>query len=396
LKGLRRSFADGREYYELAYESTNPATDGKYRMIKVEVEGKNFIIRAKPGYWASPADIAIAATLPHTETSLSATTPQAGNNPTATPISSAELSTLAAPGATGNIPSTTPSTRTVPPTLAVRPGSLVDTPTAKLVRKVQELKNLQPAMSQDLLASILRKVGSNVATLFHNFPNIASREQVREQRLMATQSEFGQSYSDQVYHDFRYVVLANPDRTETHLKEYRTDANGRAIDTSGLDDGYMITQGFVSTPLFFDPLNQPDSKFRYLGQQVIEKRATYVLVFAQLPSARVKEQIAVGNGRSIFVLTQGLAWVDSENYQIIRMWTVLMAPVPEIKLKAQTTQVTFAEVHFQGMASGLWLPSKVQVETKWGDLIFRNSHTYSEFKLFSVNTREQQPAQISP
>jgi len=98
----------------------------------------------------------------------------------------------------------------------------------------------------------------------------------------------------------------------------------------------------------------------------------------------------------VFVLTQGLAWIDPDNYQIIRMWTGLMAPVPEIKLEAQTTRVNFAEVHFQGMASGLWLPSKVQVETKWGDLIFRNSHTYSEFKLFSVQTQERHDSPASP
>jgi len=58
----------------------------------------------------------------------------------------------------------------------------------------------------------------------------------------------------------------------------------------------MITEGFVPTPVFFAAAFQPESQFRYLGQQVIEKRATYVAAFAQLPSAQVKEQIAVGKG----------------------------------------------------------------------------------------------------
>jgi hypothetical protein len=98
----------------------------------------------------------------------------------------------------------------------------------------------------------------------------------------------------------------------------------------------------------------------------------------------------------VVVLTQGLAWIDPANYQIVRMWTGLMAPVPEIKLESTTTRVNFAEVHFQGMASGLWLPSKVEVETKCGDLIFRNSHTYSEFKLFTVQTQGRQEAPASP
>jgi VWFA-related protein len=51
LKGLKQSFADGREYYLLAYVPTNRATDGKFREIKVQVRGKNFLTRAKRGYW---------------------------------------------------------------------------------------------------------------------------------------------------------------------------------------------------------------------------------------------------------------------------------------------------------------------------------------------------------
>ena len=35
--GLQRAFADGREYYTLAYVSTNEAQDGKFRKIAVQV-----------------------------------------------------------------------------------------------------------------------------------------------------------------------------------------------------------------------------------------------------------------------------------------------------------------------------------------------------------------------
>ncbi|HEV2351993.1 MAG TPA: VWA domain-containing protein [Terriglobia bacterium] len=53
FRGLRQAFADGREYYLLAYASSNQAMDGKFREIKVSVKGKNLIVRAKHGYWAA-------------------------------------------------------------------------------------------------------------------------------------------------------------------------------------------------------------------------------------------------------------------------------------------------------------------------------------------------------
>ena len=52
LKGLRQAFADGREYYLLAYSSTHKTRDGKFREIRVDVKKKDVTVRAKRGYWA--------------------------------------------------------------------------------------------------------------------------------------------------------------------------------------------------------------------------------------------------------------------------------------------------------------------------------------------------------
>lgn len=53
LKGIRRAFDDGRQYYTLAYVPTNKAFDDKYRTIQVKVKRKDLIVHAKPGYWAT-------------------------------------------------------------------------------------------------------------------------------------------------------------------------------------------------------------------------------------------------------------------------------------------------------------------------------------------------------
>lgn len=51
-RGMKRAFADGREYYVLAYVPTNRAEDGEFRRIHVEVNKKKLTVRAKEGYWA--------------------------------------------------------------------------------------------------------------------------------------------------------------------------------------------------------------------------------------------------------------------------------------------------------------------------------------------------------
>jgi len=52
--GLKKAFADGREYYMLAYVSSNETQDGKFRKIEVRVRDSKASVSAKRGYWATP------------------------------------------------------------------------------------------------------------------------------------------------------------------------------------------------------------------------------------------------------------------------------------------------------------------------------------------------------
>ena len=55
LSGLQRAFADGREYYMLAYVPGNANPDGKFRAISVRVRDNKLVVSAKRGYWATGA-----------------------------------------------------------------------------------------------------------------------------------------------------------------------------------------------------------------------------------------------------------------------------------------------------------------------------------------------------
>jgi VWFA-related protein len=52
---LERAFADGRDYYTIAYVSGNATLDGKFRAITVQVRDPKAMVTAKRGYWAAPA-----------------------------------------------------------------------------------------------------------------------------------------------------------------------------------------------------------------------------------------------------------------------------------------------------------------------------------------------------
>jgi hypothetical protein len=257
--------------------------------------------------------------------------------------------------------------------------SIVDWTLDELTRALPELKRLEPAEGRQELPLILQRVGENVEVFFRNFPNTSSLEQVTQRRWS------GDGWSEkEISQRFHYLALTRPAETGPGLDEYRTDAQGKQAELHGLQRGFLLTQGFVSMAIYFHPLEQPGSAFRYLGQQMMQKRQTYVVAFAQRPvTARVTGQTTIGEN-SVAVFVQGVAWIDPASFQIVRLRTDLLAPREDIGLKRQTTEVDFDEVRFSSVAARLWLPRKVAVRQEWKDWTFYNLHRYSDFKLFKV------------
>jgi VWFA-related protein len=53
LSGIERAFADGRQYYLIAYVPSAPKSDGKFHAISVRVRDSKVVVSAKRGYWAT-------------------------------------------------------------------------------------------------------------------------------------------------------------------------------------------------------------------------------------------------------------------------------------------------------------------------------------------------------
>lgn len=262
--------------------------------------------------------------------------------------------------------------------------TVVDVPLAELVEKIPDLKGLQSATTQDERALILRKVGEGVKAFFEGFPNTSSLEEVAAQHLNSNGK-----VKESVRRKFKYLLLSQSDRPGLGLEEYRTDLGGNSAVTQAFGSQYMITEGFASQSLHLHPAHQFESRFRYLGRQSVNGVDTHVIAFAQRPEAATVLEDFRMKGASAVVLIQGTAWVDVRNYQVLRIRTDLLKPDPGIRLQRQTTDILFGDVRFERVKSKLSLPREVTVTVAWNGRIFRNTHRYSDFRLFNVITRQR-------
>jgi len=192
------------------------------------------------------------------------------------------------------------------------------------------------------------------------------------------------------------LCLAAPDASGPGFAEYRAGKSGTFATQKGLSEGFMLTSGFTAAPLNFHPLYRGDSEFRYLGKQRMDGRTYFVVAFAQHPGkAHVTGAFRV-NGAPLSTYYQGMAWIDSDNYRIVKLRQDLLLPLPEIKLQRQTTEIDFAAVRFKQSSQEFWLPQRVSVAVDWSGKHLHNEHRYSGFELFNVNAHENEEHRKEP
>jgi len=254
--------------------------------------------------------------------------------------------------------------------------------TESLLNQIPELRGLQPAPDQYALPMILKRTGQTVEAFFDDIVDVIAHEEIQRQKVNAR----GKTEVKELLQD-NYLILLHRDELPPRLEEYRTDANGNRLDRAGSNTGLSVTSGFALKCIHFLPAYLLDSTFRYLGDQTLESRNTYVVAFAQRPTkATIMDTISVDWG-TVPILMQGIAWIDQANFRIIRLRTDLLAPRLEIGLSRQTTDVTFTEVRLPDVAAPLWLPSKVTIVSLFGGNSFRNEHHYTAYQRFRVAVR---------
>jgi hypothetical protein len=288
-----------------------------------------------------------------------------------------------------------------------RSAHLVDLTIGDLVALYPDLASLEFDPDQTQLRTLLGKVGKNVELFLGDLPNTSSKEIVRHERLGARDEVRSKAEREYQY----LMIVAGP----FQIEEARNDLRGRPVDSPVVYGNYLITSGFAVSSIFFHPSHQHGSRFRYLGKRK-GAGAAYVIAFSQRPEAgdcigtfkmedprtaaelypRVPVETITRLVQGIPLMYQGLADVDPSTFQIVRLRTGLLAPLPEIGLTVQDTETTFAGVPLGAASQPVWLPRGVAVRLNWRGQSYRNFHGYSDYRLFTVETHETKGRPVTP
>ena len=228
------------------------------------------------------------------------------------------------------------------------------------------------------VGAVLEQAAARAVELTTNLENFTAEEQIEYERL-----DKDGIMEERDSSAFDYVFAFEQTGGGRSSREYRTPAKGgHAFAASGQDTGQ------VALALIFLPALQTDYEMACEGADKWKGQAAWVIHFRQRedrPSRTMQFRVVKGTYTAALA---GRAWLSMENGQILRLETNIMHPIPSINLQSGANSIDYAPVAIQSRKLQLWLPERMEAYWEIADRRLILYHTFSDYKLFSVDTEQ--------
>jgi hypothetical protein len=230
------------------------------------------------------------------------------------------------------------------------------------------------------LDDVLQKAGKRIQELVSNVDRFTATESLKHETI----NRWGLPSSAET-RKFDYVVGVEEVRPgQLNVEEYRS-SHGSAGD---FPDG-VATIGLPALVLIFHPYNAGFFEMTCEGLARWNGALGWQVHFRQRKDKpNTIRSYRIGSGPSYPVALKGRAWIAADSYQILRLETDLIAPVPEIRLVTDRTIIEYGPVHFRENDVEMWLPQSAELYYDWKGRRSHRRHGFSNYLLFSVEDKQ--------
>lgn len=241
------------------------------------------------------------------------------------------------------------------------------------------------------LDDVVQKAGAELVAFVHDVDRFTATESLTHESI----NRYGMPSAPEK-RKFDYLVSIQDLRPGyLGVTEYR---NGGGAQTE-FPDG-IVTNGLPALVLVFHPYYASNYEMACEGLARANGQLAWQIHFRQRqnkPNAIKSYQFGL-NGPSYPVALKGRAWISADTYQVIRMETDIVAPVPQIKLVVEHSAIEYGPVKFKRDNVSLWLPQSAEVYFVWRGKQIHRRHAFSDYLLFGVDERQKiaAPKEASP
>jgi len=235
-----------------------------------------------------------------------------------------------------------------------------------------------------VLGDVLKKAEKRIQELVTNVDRFTATEIVEHETI----NKWGFAGVPQT-RKFEYVVSIEELRPGyLNVEEYRQNF-GRKFAVAPVDfpDG-VITNGLPALVLIFHRYNVGNFEMVCEGLGRWNGTPAWQVHFRQRSDKPKTMRTYRMANISHPVALKGRAWIDAHTYQVLRMETDLIAPIPKIQLVEDRTIVEYGPVHFRNGKVDMWLPQTAEVYYDWRGRRSHRRHSFSNYLLFAVADKQ--------
>jgi len=232
------------------------------------------------------------------------------------------------------------------------------------------------------LDDVVQKAGQQLLVFVHDVDRFTATETLTHESI----NKFGIASSPEKRR-FDYLVSIQDLRPGyLGVTEYRNGGGAQ----SEFPDG-IVTNGLPALVLVFHPYYAPNYEMTCEGLARSNGALAWQIHFRQKPGKpnAIKSYQFGLEGPSYSVGLKGRAWISLDSFQIIRMETDIVAPIPQIKLLAEHTEIEYGPVNFRQANINLWLPQSAEVYFAWRGHQVHRRHSFSNYLLFGVDEKQK-------
>jgi tetratricopeptide (TPR) repeat protein len=232
------------------------------------------------------------------------------------------------------------------------------------------------------LDDVLQKAGERIQEFVTNVDRFTATELLKHESI----NRWGLAAPAET-RKFDYVVSVEEIRPGfLGVQEYRS-RHGSGED---FPDG-VATNGLPALVLIFHPYNTGSFEMSCEGLARWNGTLGWQVHFRQRSDKpnKIRSYRIGSNGPSYPVALRGRAWIAADSYQILRLETDLIAPLPEIRLATDRAIIEYGPVHFREGNVDMWLPQSAELYYDWRGRRSHRRHSFSNYLLFSVGDKQR-------
>ncbi len=266
--------------------------------------------------------------------------------------------------------------------VAIPPRSATGLTSGSLVRSVgpADIDDAVPPVLNDgtcPLPQILKQTSSRTEDLIDNLQRFSAKERIEHIEIDGNGKR--RSSTAEVV-DYVAQIKQNSSGYPS-VGEYR-------FGSSGTQRASLTDSGTAAFALIFHPTHVGNFEFRCEGLTELRGSPAWQVHFEEGADPNQSFTAIVINGSIYLPRFKGRAWIATNSYDVLRIETDLVAPIPQIDLQLEHMVINYAPVGFQDHHIQLWLPESASLYIAYRGRRYERVHNFGQFQLFSVDTSQ--------